>query len=893
MIANSRTFSQENSELLEILDGYLVELERGNDPDIEELVAKHPELAKQLREYAASLRFLQTAACDLDEPTDSEAVDLPEQTERRLGDFQIIDELGRGGMGIVYRAQQHSLNRQVALKVLPFAAVLDERQIARFHREAQAAAQLHHPNIVPVYSVGCERAVHFYSMQLINGQSLDTFLADLQNELGIGDRDAISQTIPYGESPLATPADNVNVDPPQKDSATIDRFSTNGSIQRKSYVENIVQLAIQAADALQHAHDYGVIHRDIKPSNLMIDERAKLWVTDFGLAHVQTSTELTLSGQPLGTLRYMSPEQAAGTMVVDQRTDIYSLGVTLYELLSLRCAVAGENRQQIFAHIENSEPKPIRRLNPAVPIDLETIILKATNKSRDQRYTTAAEFRDDLQRFLDGLPTLARRPSVVDRTTKWALRHRTFVFACLLVMLFTLVGTSVASLLIVREQAKTKLAHEEAIANYQAADRFFKQAAEAVDSLGIQMVTDLNQFAGTEPLQRALLLKALRYYEDFVQFAAEDLALRMSLAKTHVKIGRINQQLGNWKAAENAYRRALPVFDKLLNPENSSDVRSRMAVVRNNLGLIQFRLGQIDNSEASYKKAIAIQLELVNDDGDKRHLKDLANSLGNLGTMYGDTNRVEDAEKFLYRSMGILKKLLVESPQDFEFKKHLAICLHNLSFLQRDSNFELAEENCNNAIQIQRELLEQKPNSTKVKSDLAIGYNNLGTLQSESNNLDAAARSYHEAVKFGLELVAQSPDVASMKRELAISLNNLGRCLEKEGKGESAFEQFSRASRILEGLIVRSPNDPGLRASLGGVLNNLAIISQSQNDIAAAEKYYDDAIEHLQAATTTAPGIAEFKEFLNQAHENRQSLIDNANNKTDFPEIHSTKVDGD
>lgn len=888
MIANSRTFSEENTELLEILDSYLVDLEQGKNPDIEILVEQHPDLAKQLREYAASLKFLQVAAFDTDNATTPQLVELGEQAERRLGDFQILSELGRGGMGIVYRAKQYSLNRQVALKVLPFAAVLDERQIARFHREAQAAAQLHHPNIVPVYSVGCERAVHFYSMQLINGQSLDRFLADLQEELGIESDEEVSNTIPYGESlgklrSKANPEPNAGDSRCKHDTATIDRFSTNGSIQKKSYVENIVQLTIQAADALQHAHDYGVIHRDIKPSNLMIDERAKLWVTDFGLAHVQTNSDLTLSGQPLGTLRYMSPEQAAGTVVVDQRTDIYSLGVTLYELLSLRCAVDGKNRQQIFANIENSEPTPIRRLNPAVPVDVETIILKATNKSRDQRYSTAAELRDDLQRFLDGRPTLARRPSLLDRATKWALRHRTFVTAAILVLFLTLVGTSVASILVFREQAKTKLAHEKAIANYETADRFFRQAADAVDSLGIQTVTELSQIAGTEPIQRVLLLKALKYYDDFAEFAAKDSALKMALAKTYVKIGRINQQLDNWKAAEDAYSTSIPIFDHLLTSENQTDVKSRLAVVANNLGHIHFRLGQIDKSEADYKRAIAIQLELVSQEGNDRQRKGLSNFLGNLGTLYGETSRNIDAEKYLYRSIGILKKLLTESPRDFEINKQLAIGLHNLSYLQRDSNFELAVENCYNAIQIQRELFEQKPNSTKVKSDLAIGYNNLGALQSEQNNLTAAARSYHEAVTFGLELVAQSPSVKRMKRELAVSLNNLGRCLEKDGRNESALEQFLGAREILESLTLKNPHDPGLRASLGGVLNNLAIISQSQDDVAVAIKYYEDAMIHLQMATSAAPGVEEYKNYLQQTNQNHQSLIAKVEGKTDLP----------
>ena len=187
---------------------------------------------------------------------------------------------------------------------------------------------------------------------------------------------------------------------------------------------------MQVAEALDHAHTRGILHRDIKPANLLLDDQGQLWVTDFGLAQIQGNPGLTLTGDILGTLRYMSPEQAlAKRVVIDGRTDIYSLGVTLYELLTLRPAIDGQDRQEILRKIAEEEPAPPRKLNPAVPRDLETILLKAMAKEPSGRYATAKELADELRRFLEHKPITARRPSLLDRAAKWARRHRAAVWS--------------------------------------------------------------------------------------------------------------------------------------------------------------------------------------------------------------------------------------------------------------------------------------------------------------------------------------------------------------------------------------------------------------------------------------------------------------------------------
>jgi WD40 repeat protein/serine/threonine protein kinase len=319
-----------------------------------------------------------------------------------LGDFQIVREVGRGGMGVVYEAVQVSLGRRVALKVLLNAAALDPRQVQRFRVEAQAAANLQHPHIVPVFATGSEGSIPFYAMQLIQGRDLARIIRELR---GLEDPD-VTEADPHGNT-RSTPRAGRPFLP--------DRA--------------VALLGRQAADALAYAHAHEVLHRDIKPSNLLVDTAGHLWITDFGLAKtLQADSRMTRTGAIVGTPRYLSPEQALGGRTpVDVRADVYALGATLYELLTLRPAFGDEDHAKLLRRIAEDEPIPPRRIDPRIATDLETIILKAMAKSPDERYPTAAELAEDLRRFLEDRPILARRPTLAKRAVKWARRHRSLV----------------------------------------------------------------------------------------------------------------------------------------------------------------------------------------------------------------------------------------------------------------------------------------------------------------------------------------------------------------------------------------------------------------------------------------------------------------------------------
>jgi serine/threonine protein kinase/Flp pilus assembly protein TadD len=417
-----------------LVDEFLERLGRGERPEVEEYARRHPRLAAVLRQMLPALQAVHGSAADRPRSGESPPID----PEGPLGDFRIVREIGRGGMGVVYEAVQISLGRRVALKVLPFAAALDAKQLRRFLNEAQAAAHLHHPNIVPVYGVGCERGVHYYAMQLIDGRTLAALIQDLRRLAGL---EPEGQDAPRGPVPEAAPA-SPTADTVRQPAAA---FSTAHSAKDPGYFRTVAGLAVQAALALEHAHNLGVVHRDVKPANLLVDAPGNLWVTDFGLARVQTDARLTLTGDLVGTLRYMSPEQAlARPAGVDHRADLYSLGATLYELLTLEPAFTGRDRQELLRQIAFEEPRPPRRVNRAVPAELETIVLKALAKDPAERYATAGELADDLRRFLEDKPVRARRPSWLERGRKWARRHRPAVWsaaAALLVTLAVLAGS--------------------------------------------------------------------------------------------------------------------------------------------------------------------------------------------------------------------------------------------------------------------------------------------------------------------------------------------------------------------------------------------------------------------------------------------------------------------
>ena len=539
--------ADESRRLANALREYESGLLTGRRPDREELLARYPGLGQDLLDGLDGLDFLHhagsqfTSAQGLASVATRELATVPGGGFGTLGDFQLIREIGRGGMGVVYEAEQISLGRKVALKVLPFAATLDSRQFRRFENEARAAAQLHHPHIVPVYAVGCERGVHYYAMQLIEGRALSEWIATLRQQ--------------------PRPA------PPAAETARQGDHWTAAGTEHRGYFRAVARLGAQAADALEYAHQMGVVHRDIKPANLLLDGRDHLWVTDFGLARMQTHPGMTAPGDLVGTLRYMSPEQARGDPAIDPRSDVYALGATLYELATLHPMVDATDRQACLRQVLDDDPLPPSRINTALPPELEIIISKATAKSPGDRYSSAAMLADDLRRYLDDRPILARRPTLRDRANRWARRHRRSLGVAVAILAAAVPILAAATWRADRaerqlraaveqlqyEQDRTAKALEREAAQRAAAERSFREARQVLDYLTQLGESGLADRPELRQLRRELLEKLLGYYKEFVENHRDDPTTQAELNEAQYRVAAILAEVGSRSDAVAAY----------------------------------------------------------------------------------------------------------------------------------------------------------------------------------------------------------------------------------------------------------------------------------------------------------------------------------------------------
>ncbi len=776
--------SSQDSELTRVLADYLAEVESGRPVDPEKWVEDHPAIAERLRMCLKGLHMVEELACSIGAGAAGADTAALGPT---LGDFRIVRTLGRGGMGVVYEAVQRSLDRHVALKVLPFGAAIDPRRLARFRVESQAAAGLNHPHIISVYSVGSEAGVHYYAMQLIDGPTLAELIADLRR---------------LKESTAAGPPSAAG----DKDTSSIASAISSGST---AYFRESARLGMEAALALEHAHENGVLHRDIKPSNLMIDGAGHLWVADFGLARFQSDSSLTVSGDVLGTLRYMSPEQAlANRSVVDQRTDVYSLGATLYELITLHPPFEGTNRQDLLRKIAEDEPRRPRGWRADIPLDLETIILKAIAKEPSSRYASAGLLAEDLKRFLDDQPIQARRPHILEHVTRLARKHMAIVLAVVPLLLLMVAGLSVGILLVLAEQSQilnqqVEIRNKkiEAEALQAKARRQRDVARRAVDDMYTLVAQDwLSRSTNLQPLQRDFLQKALEYYEEFASEKDVEPELRTAAGWAFYRLGDVQRRLGKLAEGERGYRQAIEALEAAGDANSPGPDRLEpLAGSYSGLGELLDETGRIEESKKALARAVALRQMLIAATSDTPANKALlATRYEQLGASLGRNGQFKEAGAAFQKAIAFAAAGgSVGSITEARSMSNLAITF------QKQANPKEAERLYRQAVTQYERLTQEVPGVAIYRERLAEALLNFGTsLAKDSKEVEAIFRRAQDIYR---ELASSAPDVAAHRRNLATMYFNLSNLFFGAGRSREAELAGLQAKALLETLVEESP----------------------------------------------------------------------------------------
>jgi serine/threonine protein kinase len=875
------SISRDDPRLSEALEEYIAQCRKGRRPDRIAFLARYRDIAPALQDCIEGLAFVQSAAHELPVPeSGDDSSEGPLSPSTILGDFRLVREIGRGGMGIVFEAEQLSLGRRVALKVLPFAAALDARQRQRFQIEAQAAACLHHTHIVPVFAVGSDRGTHYYAMQFIDGRSLSDLIADLRaqeaNPLPKTDQSPASSApatparetapSPSPEShtaeadpdqvtaahplPLARPSGSA---PPQPSRATGSASSPTGatpltpggstSTRSRQFVQGVARLGVQAAEALDHAHQIGILHRDIKPSNLMLDSRGDVWITDFGLARFPDDLGLTRTGDVLGTLRYMSPEQAqARHGIVDQRTDIYSLGATLYELLCLRPAFDAKDRPELLRQIVEVDPPALRKRNAAVPRDLATIIGKSLAKEPSARYLSAGEMADDLERFLDDKPIHARPPTPVEHMKKWTRRHRVALSTALTVLIATL---SVSSLLLWNSQRQTERAR-----------RATQTALE-----------ELRTVRDRELSAMKITLKAMD--EITPERKAIQATLRAMDEITYPLMGQAAYAgVLKGEEARATYTRTVAFYDDIartLGNDKDPSIRFLSARAERRAGFFRMIL-QDKAADDSYRRSI-VALEAMRDDSSLpiEYARELSDTLAEFGNWLWMIKRPSEAEPNLNQALEIERDLFRQHPGQIDQAQRVAgshiTHARRLTSAKRESEANALIE------QVASVTLEAAREHPKASIDLLA---TIGNTLAQRRYPAQAARVLQELLDSNPEsaqannamawmLVARPPDGedARAKIDRAVELsrkavtldpknrpawNTLGVALWRAGDAKSATEAMEKSMALASG------GDPADWLVL-------AAIHKSQGRDDEAQALYDKSLEWIDQHTPVDPDI--------------------------------------
>lgn len=759
------------------------QLMSGKHVDIEVYARRHPEHAEELRRLARTIQ----AVADFGDTVDGTSTggEPHASINREIGEFRILREAGRGGMGIVYEAEQGTLGRRVALKILPFAALVDSRQLMRFQNEARAAASLHHDHIVPIHSVGSDKGVHYYAMQFIDGPSAAEIITSVREAAG-----AESQTDPSEPGSKRGEGSETQREIQAK-------ISTQRSDSRTEYQRSVVEWTKQAASALAHAHENGVLHRDIKPGNLLVDGAGKLWITDFGLARLEKDASMTATGDLVGTLRYMPPEIVSGRgAYVDHRADIYSLGLTMFEMLTLVPAFDAADRESLLHRIISQEPPSPRGIDESIPRELELVFRKATEKDPRDRYASALQFAEDLGRVLNHHPIHARPPSLAQRTMKWSRRNPALVAGSVVALVFTL---SVCSLVL--WQASRRVNSAMAVVSEQNKELRETQtelsaslqlASNAVDEMYTNFADEwISQQANLTDVQRDFVIKAADVYEALAARSGDDLAIQKKAVKAYWNVAAMHGNMGELTEAADFLEKALDVVSRLVDVTAgqsldeeayawSASLRAELAL--NAKTRHRPHLHLLDKADNAHRRLAALASVPTPSQPVLRYLAKAEHILAR--TVADD--ELDRSISYVKASIENAEKLVATFGESQDSLRILRDSLNWCrTLLDGDGKTVMAKRE----LEVARQLSDRWPRREN-KWNLLAGLVNLAQRKRRLGDLEGARGLLEEAIPIGRMLTQQFPDIPKHGLALSGAHHVLFRVYQSLGEFDLAEEQI-------------------------------------------------------------------------------------------------------
>lgn len=857
----ARGDTQLESLVLECLDRFEVE----GDAAVDALCERNPELASRLRARIGVLREsgLLASSCETEFP-------------ERLGDFRLMKRLGGGGMGVVYLAEQTSLGRRVALKLVRPDQLYFAGTRERFRREVEAAAALEHPSIVRIHSFGEEKGIPFFAMELVDGATLTEVVAHVAGRsasrlTGADLRAAVLAATGEGEA-----------------TGERDELGLFGG----TWTQAALAIGAAIAGALEHAHARGVLHRDVKPSNVMLTRDGRAVLLDFGLAARAGSTKLTRTGSQLGSLSYMAPEQIEGRPAdVGPRTDVYGLGVTTYELFALAPAYAQGSTTDVSRRILRGPQPLLRARDPRLPRDLEIVCAKAMDPDLARRYASASALRADLENLRADRPILARPPSSFERASRFVRRHPAATTSMALGALLV-IGAPIAFALqqasararveveksrVVETNQRLEDALREAHVERSRAERNFERALEAVGVLTEVGRAGLVDVPQGEEVRRTLLERALQFHEALLDERRDDPRVALEATRTKVLVGELLGALGRWDEADAVMRDALDDLDTVPAPSDSNDVAELTARVSKQLGTSLGTRGEPQAAVAIVERGLErLRVEVASERASIAARAAFATSLVDLAEYRRRAGDPEGAVAAWNEAGGAFSALAHLEPAEPRWAVEVGRAYVELATMRRsftlptatsalDEDYQRAVDVFETAIPALAREHAARPGSVELRARLASARIDYATALTSLRRADEGLEEARRAVELSRELMTDSPRTLEHSSRHVRALHLLGITLRNAKRYDEALVNDQEVLAVREREVLEHPDRPQLVAGLAIVEQNFALTHERRGDFAQAAHYFERAVGHYEEFLALQPTDKNMHDLRNHA----------------------------